>query len=202
MLEPYSGAYEYLIWLSMDVLLGKAKKSSSLFTLLEILEKLEHLDSVYQGIISKEESTRALTESLKSTKVLLYNAWVDPRVPTFAYQEVNKELLGLLDQLREGKDTPDYDNITLYEGGVGYIKGKENFVLFRKFPKNNTFVVTSNTLSKLDEIVTNELLVLISKSYSEMNNWILTDSSEYSSMLAITKQVEDYWESSNIGGDK
>ena len=90
----------------------------------------------------------------------------------------------------------------MYEGGVGYIKGKENFVLFRKFPKNNTFVVTSNTLSKLDEIVTNELLVLISKSYSEMNNWILTDSSEYSSMLAITKQVEDYWESSNIGGDK
>lgn len=202
MLEPYPGAYEYLIWLSMDALLGKAKKSSSLFTLLEILEKMEHLDSVYQSIISKEESTRALTESLKNTKVLLYNAWVDSRVPTFAYQEVNRELLGLLDQLREGKDTPDYDNITLYEGGVGYIKGKENFVLFRKFPKNNTFVVTSNTLSKLDEIVTNELLVLISKSYSEMNNWILTDSSEYSSMLAITKQVEDYWESSNIGGDK
>lgn len=33
-----------------------------------------------------------------------------------------------------------------------------------------------------------------------MNNWILTDSSEYSSMLAITKQVEDYWDS-NVGGD-
>ncbi len=201
MLEEYEGAYEYLLWLSMNALIKRAKRSTALFALLEILEKIEQYDKAYQDITNTEKSKKALTDSLKNSKVLLYNAWVDPRVPTFAYQNINSELLSLLNQLREGKDTPDYENVTLYEGGVGYIKGKENFVLFRTFPKNNTFIVTSNSLDNFSKIVTNELLVLISKSYSEMNNWILTDSSEYSSMLAITKQVEDYWES-NVGGDK
>lgn len=200
MLESYPKTYDYLLWLTMDSLIKKAKRSATLFSLLELLEKIEKIDRTYQKIVDTEKSQKVLTESLKNSKVLLYNAWVDPRVPTFAYQNVNKELLELLNQLREGKDTPDYTNVTLYEGGVGYIKGEENFVLFRKFPKNNTFIVTSNSLDNFDAIVTNELLVLISKSYSEMNNWILTDSSEYSSMLAITKQVEDYWDS-NVGGD-
>lgn len=201
MLESYPGIYDYFLWSSMDSLIKKAKKSSSLFGLLELLEKIESLDKAYQRIVDSEKSKKVLSESLKNSKVLLYNAWVDPRVPTFAYQNVNAELIELLNQLREGKDTPDFENVTLYEGGVGYIKGKENFVLFRKFPKNNTFIVTSDSLDNFDRIVTNELLVLISKSYSEMNNWILTDSSEYSSMLSITKQVEEYWES-NVGGDK
>ncbi len=201
MLESYPGSYVYLLWRFMDSLVKKAKRSSSLFSLLEILEKLESVDKIYQEKTASEKSQQVLTESLRNSKVLLYNAWVDPRVPTFAYQNVNEDVLDLLNQLREGKDTSDCKNVTLYEGGVGYIKGDTNFVLFRKFPKDNTFIVTSDSLYNFSKIVTNELLVLISKSYSEMNNWILTDSSEYSSMLAITKQVEEYWEN-NVGGDK
>ncbi len=203
LLMAYPGMYEYLLYKWMEILLKKAKGSSSLFNLLELMEKLEKIDRIYQDILKKDASTKALSASLEKVipKTLIYNAWVDPRVPTFAYQNVTEDSLALLDQLRQGKDTKNLDNVTLYEGNVGVITGKETFVLFRKFPKDNTFVVTSDRLENKDKIVTRELLALIAKSYSEMNNWILTDSSEYSSMLAITQQVEDYWKS-NIKGDK
>ncbi len=186
MLPNEEEIYEYFLWRWMNTLLKgvRTKKVSSKTKLLEV-------ESLYRSIV---KSTK--TEG----KQIIYNTWIDDNIPTFAYRTMDSDLIGLIDELREGKDSKKNNNVVLLNKELGIIKNEKYFLFFKELPLNHILVITSGDLENMKDIITPELLRIVSVAYHTLDNWIISKSEEYYRLMDIANKIEKYWENRNMRG--
>lgn len=192
MLNSDSNLYEYFIWNWMSKLVDKVKRASSSREVNNIINQLDKLKERYDEAIERHKISNLVKNRVNNTRALIYQVDKSPKNKFFNAKDISAETLALLKQLKEGKDTNKMTNITSLDNDLLLLMGENEFILFRKMPKNHTLVLLNGLIEDMDKKLDAKMLELITHPnfFDEIRKIISENGVEYRKIMQASEALE------------
>lgn len=192
MLNSDSNLYEYFLWNWMNKLVVKLENATSTKDANNIISQLDKLKERYDELLERKKISNLVKSKVKNTRTLLYLKNDGSKNVYFNVDEVTKETTELIQQLKEGKDTKKVANILCIDNDLNLLTSEQEFVLFKRLPKNNTLVILNGKIEEMDKKLDTKMLTKLSNfSYFNTISKIVTENSvEYRKLLQESEKIE------------
>jgi len=84
-------------------------------------------------------------------KEIIYNVSSTNEEDSFHFEIATQETMRLLEQLKEGKDTSEFANVSPVGNDLELITGDTEYLLFKKMPNNHNFVLLNGRIAEIDK---------------------------------------------------
>lgn len=196
MLNTGSNMYEYFLWNWISKLVLKIDRLSDKKEIKDTFKLVDSLKEKYDDLIERQKISDLVKNDLPNSRKIIYNVSPKGDENSFHYQQVTKETVDLINQLKEGKDLRNIPNVMNIDNGLVLITGESEFVLFKKMPLNHNFVLLSGKISEMDKKLEADFLGKLKtpSTFNSIESVIKDNGLEYRKLMKLSEKVEEYFE--------
>ena len=192
MLNSDSNLYEYFIWNWMNKLVAKLGSVSSSREANNIINQLDKLKERYDDLLQRKKISNLVKSKVKSNRTILYFLNNGTKTSFFNEDEITDESIDLIKQLKDGKDTKRITNIIGLDNDLSLLTGEQEFILFKKLPKNNTLIILNGKIEEMDKKLDTKMLAKLSTPdfFNDIKKIVTENGVEYRKMVQESDAIE------------
>jgi len=191
MLDSDPGLYEYFLWNWMSKLVNKLEHVTSSKDANNVINQLEEIKENCDELVERKKIRELVKNKVNSGKTIIYQVTSESELlvePT----EFTEETIALINQLRSSKEMNKNTNISNLDNNLEIITGAQEFILFKKLPKNHIVILMCGKIEDMGKRLDTEVLAQLSSEdrFKRIKKAIADNDEEYKKIIKESENLE------------